>query len=439
MTLQRRRASGTLASTSRHRAAEREPWTPTPDRSGDTSLNVRIATPTAPPQPFFTTPEQRLALARERFFEEGIRPSGMVSEGVIQSWTRCLQQRRSPDEPIAFDPVTESRMRSALTRSRVLLETAHAELRQLETTLAGTACTVLLTDPHGVVVHATRPRDCHDEILMPLAGRVGVNLAEDSIGTNAPGLTARTGVASVVLGAEHFFGCVQVMRCAAAPIRDMHGQMAGVLDVSSESRPFGFDAVAVVGLFATAIENRLMRAQSTEHIVVHLQTSPSLLNTPMEGLVGIGADGRIAWANGVAARLLGIASFGSGLTAEEVFAVGLRGLASMSRRREAEPHRLPSGLNVWLFVRIQSPDGAGPVVTLGARASEPVDTTRANAPHGSAPSPRQADEAGSAGLLRNSNRHLITQTLEDCGGNVSGAARRLGVSRGLVYRHLKGL
>ena len=81
-------------------------------------MNDRLATSAPPPQPFFTTPEQRLALARERYFEEGIRPSGLVSEGVIQSWSRCLQHRRNPGETIAFDPVTESRIRSALARSR---------------------------------------------------------------------------------------------------------------------------------------------------------------------------------------------------------------------------------------------------------------------------------------------------------------------------------
>ncbi|MGH8796423.1 MAG: GAF domain-containing protein, partial [Caldimonas sp.] len=76
-----------------------------------------LATSTAPPQPFFTTPEQRLALARERYFDEGIRPSGLVSEAVIQSWSRCLQARRRPGEAISFEPVTESRSRSTLARS----------------------------------------------------------------------------------------------------------------------------------------------------------------------------------------------------------------------------------------------------------------------------------------------------------------------------------
>src|SRR5664279_2608328 len=126
-----------------------------------------------PTQPFFSTPEQRLALARERFFEQGIRPSGLVGEAVIQSWSRCLQAHRNPDEAIAFNPVTESRIHSALGRSRLLRETAAAELKELETALAGTTCTVLLTDPHGVVVHVGRPGASPCEVVLPLAGRIG--------------------------------------------------------------------------------------------------------------------------------------------------------------------------------------------------------------------------------------------------------------------------
>ena len=410
-------------------------------------MNHGLAISATPPQPFFTTPEQRLALARERYFEDGIRPSGLVGESVIQSWSRCLQAHRRPGEAVSFEPVTESRSRSALARSRALLASAEAELRQLETTLAGTACTVLLTDPHGIVVHAARPRACHGEVLMPLAARVGVNLAEAAIGTNAPGLTARTGLPSVVLGAEHFFGCVQVMRCAAAPIRDIHGQVAGVLDVSSESRPFGFDAAAVVALFATAIENRLLRAQSAEHIVVHLQTSPALLNTPMEGLVGVAPDGRIAWANGAAARLLGIAAPAAGLDVEAAFALGVTQLAARTRRHEPGPHRLPSGLNVWLLARMQTADGAGPVVGIGGPMPTSNATRAASSGTNGAPAlradsgalPDDGDDADPAtpGSLRGSSRHLIVRTLDECAGNVSHAARKLGVSRGLIYRHLK--
>ena len=387
-------------------------------------MELRPAASALPAQPFFSTPQQRLALARQRYFEDGVRPSGLVSESVIQSWSRCVQGHRDPVEHIAFNPVTPSRVHSALARSQLLLQAAASDLDQLEHTLAGTACTAILTDAQGVVVHATRSAADHGEVLIPLARRIGVSLDEEHIGTGAPGITLRTGQASLVLGGEHFFGHLQVLYCAAAPIRDVNGRVAAVLDLTSEGRPFGFDAAAVVALYATTIENQLLRAQSREHIVVHLQTSPALLGTPMEGLAGLDANGRIAWLNNVAARLLGVTQGDAGLRADEVFGITTQRLALLTRAANAALHRLPNGLNVWVAARMQARDGAGPLFQLQA----PTVAERATAP--AAPPP-------AAGTLRDSDRHLIAQTLQACDGNVSKAARTLGVSRGLVYRHLK--
>ncbi len=421
-------------------------------------MNPRQVTASLPVQPFFSTPEQRLSLARQRYFEEGVRPSGLISESVIQSWSRCQQARRQPGDAVTFATVTASRAHSAMTRSRVLLEAASGELKQLASTLSGTACTMFLTDPQGVVVHYAHADYNANEVLLPLARRVGCNLSEDSIGTNAPGLTAHTGEPSVVLGAEHFFGSVQVMHCAAAPIRDIHGQMAGVLDLTTESRPFGFDAAAVVGLYATAIENHLLRAQSSDHIVIQFQTSPSFLGTPMEGLAGIAPDGRIAWMNRAASRLLGATlgamsgatsgatsgakSGGATLNAEATLALNANQLVALTRSRQPSSHRLPSGLQVWMLMRLQARDGAAaPVFSMAA--SQPFKTQAAQgSPANQATSqatshPTIQQTSAAPATLRHSELHLIEAALAANQGNVSKAARSLGVSRGLIYRHLK--
>jgi transcriptional regulator of acetoin/glycerol metabolism len=102
-----------------------------------------------PSNPFFVTAQQRLALARRRYFEEGVRPSGQVSEAVIQSWQRCLQARHDPTRVPEFNPVTTSRIHSVLGRSRLLIEAARDELGQLQATLAGTSGTAILTDAQG--------------------------------------------------------------------------------------------------------------------------------------------------------------------------------------------------------------------------------------------------------------------------------------------------
>ena len=70
--------------------------------------------------PFFVTREERVALARQRYFEEGILPTGVVSEAVFQSWTRCHRSSQKPHDKIEFQPVSISRSQLALQKNRTL-------------------------------------------------------------------------------------------------------------------------------------------------------------------------------------------------------------------------------------------------------------------------------------------------------------------------------
>jgi transcriptional regulator of acetoin/glycerol metabolism len=380
------------------------------------------ATALASAGPFFATPQQRVARARELFFEEGVRPSGLVSELVIQSWTRCLGARRRPDEHIAFNPVTKSRIASTLARNRQLLEAASEGLNQLDVALAGTSVKAVLTSHDGVVVHAT-PTARGEGRLMPLVTRVGVDLGESQIGTGAPGVAARTGDVCVVHGGEHFFREISVMYCAAAPIRDARGEIAGVLDLSSEAEVFRFDAAAMVRLYATAIENRLLESQSGSQLLLRFQSSPALLHTPLEGLAAVTPAGRVAWFNGTGASLLGSGRApASDTSAESLFGLDLEALLQLAHAGRAQPYRLANGLTLWVQASCQGLDA-------------PPDGDPIPAP---APRPDTSATTDVRLTLQDASRDLIETTLADCQGNVSRAARRLGVSRGLLYRRIRG-
>jgi len=376
----------------------------------------------APAGPFFATPQQRVARARELFFEEGMRPSGLVSELVIQSWARCLGARRRPDEHIAFNPVTKSRIASTLARNRPLLEAAIEGLNQLDVALAGTSVKAVLTSRDGVVVHAT-PTARGEGRLMPLVARVGVDLGESQIGTGAPGVAARTGEVCVVHGGEHFFSGVSVMYCAAAPIRDARGEIAGVLDLSSEAEVFRFDAAAMVRLYATAIENRLLESQSGSQLLLRFQSSPALLRTPLEGLAAVDSEGRVAWFNGTGASLLGCGRVPArGTSSESLFGLDLEALLQLAHEGRAQPYRLANGLTLWMQAS-------------GLRSDAPPDEGPIHAPAAQPETPAACDVRLT---LQDANRDLIESTLAECQGNVSRAARRLGVSRGLLYRRIRG-
>ena len=407
----------------------------------------RLGTAAAPRQLFSSTPAQRVALARQQFFEEGVRPSGLVGEAVIQSWLRCTRNHSDRQRIVPFDAVTPSRLHATLARNRELLEVARQELASMESALAGTDCRVILTDGEGVVVHVTQqPAAAHQPVLRKTA-RVGVNISERIVGTTAPGIVATTGQACTVDGAEHYFDVLSQMQCAAAPIRDVAGRLAGVLDITMEARRFGFDAASMVALYATTIENRLLQAQSRDHLILRFQASPSLLGTPMEALAGVAPDGTIAWLNGAGARLIGRLPEEAGeRDVESMLGHDLASLLRLERREAAQPLRLASGLGVWVQARLKAAaDGADfrhavamPGETGKVLPIEPATALEALAADAQAVVSHHVQVEPMPGeTLREHSRKLIEETLAAQGGNVSQAARQLGVSRGTLYRRLR--
>ncbi|PUE11793.1 hypothetical protein B9Z51_00960 [Limnohabitans sp. T6-5] len=395
---------------------------------------------------FSSTREQRIAQARQQFFEEGVRPSGLVSEAVIQSWMRCTSDRHSVTEALQFNHVSISRMHATLARNQELLAAAHQELVTMEASLAGIECRVLLTDAQGVIVHGTHNPLAAHEPLLSKATRVGVNLAESRMGTTAPGITKHSSQACTVTGAEHYFNCLHALECVAAPIHDVQGQVAAVLDITVEGRSFNFDAASVVGMYATSIENRLLMSQSHEHVVLRFQASPALLATPMEALAGITADGQVNWLNGVASRLLGVPAFAAGRDVMALFGLELEAVLAMTRRADLQAIRLPNGLGVWTQANLLARDGIDlrhALTFASHRLSQPCETLmepdKENVSHGTASAEPDGTDAEDATQARLSDHHhqLIDSTLAACGGNISRAARTLGVSRGLLYRHLR--
>ena len=394
---------------------------------------------------FFSTQADRIALARQRYFEEGELPSGVVSEAVFQSWARCLRLKQDPRAQLEFQPVSTSRAQLALQKNRLLRDAWLADVNELDAVLGATHCGAMLTDPSGVLIGATSSRRVHEKIT-PVAHRIGVNFAEEAVGTTAPGIVARTGKPASVQGAEHFSESVNFMHCAAAPIRDIHGHLAGVLDMSSEGIAFNFDAASVVGLYASSIENRLLVSQSTEHLIVRFQISPAMLDTPMACLMGVDLQGRMVWRNAAASRLLGVPPNGGQDSLGQVDEILQSSFSELASKRNGSHSmlRLPNGLLVHVRCELQAHDGHRQLFAVGLRA---LDTPQVDAPANRLVPERGAQENTPASpvaepsepaSLRDADVDLIARTLKECGGNVSAAARKLRVSRGLIYRRTQG-
>ncbi|WP_349282849.1 helix-turn-helix domain-containing protein (plasmid) [Polaromonas hydrogenivorans] len=344
-----------------------------------------------------------------------------------------------------FQAVSASRAHLAVQKNRLLRDAWLAEASELDAVLGATNCGAMLTDPSGVVIGTTCSRR-ENEKITPVAHRIGVNFSEEAIGTSAPGIVARTGQQACVQGAEHYFESVNLMHCAAAPIRDIYGNLAGVLDMSSEGIAFNFDAATVVGIYASSIENRLLVSQSDEHLIVRFQISLAMLDTPMACLMGVNMAGQIVWRNAAASRLLGVSPEGEcpkPCTVDEVLQRSFSELAS-TPGTGSSLLRLPNGLLVHVRCELQARDGHRQLFAMRQPVQEAswVEKTRDDPlPTASVPEHNTALAAvdpSEPASLRDADVDLIARTLKECGGNVSAAARKLRVSRGLIYRRIQG-
>ncbi|MDD0813190.1 helix-turn-helix domain-containing protein [Curvibacter sp. HBC28] len=384
--------------------------------------------------PNFLSHADRVLAARRRYFEEGVLPTGVVSDVVFQSWNRCHRAHHEPQSSIEFQPVSVSRSQLALQKNRELHEAWLNELPGIGSALGSTNCSAILTDASGVLIGVT-PNIWPHLNVMPVAHRLGVNLSEELVGTTAPGLVVRTGKAASVHGAEHFYDCVSTMHCTAAPIHNLQGQLAGILDISCEGHRFHFDPVTVVGLYAASIENRLLVAQAKEHFIVRFQFVPAMVDTPMAGLLGFDESGGLVWLNSMASTLLRMpidpAERGP-CTVEDILELKPSQMRALANGTLSELC-LIQGPHVHL--RCHAKAAAVPPISTVALAS----LSPAPQPVGSLEEAVLADGYLPPNSLKEADADLIRKCLAECQGNVSSVARKLKVSRGLIYRRLTAL
>jgi sigma-54 dependent transcriptional regulator, acetoin dehydrogenase operon transcriptional activator AcoR len=374
---------------------------------------VTLITSTTPTS--VLSPAQRLAdiaQARTAVIREGVRSpdanliAGIyVEPGITRSWQRCMERGQLPEQAVQFEAVSAPMQRRFAEHNRQLREAGRSVIDAMQHTLARTGYFALLTNAQGMVVDTGGPINRQDPRANAIA-RVGVDLSEQAVGTTAIG-TALAELKPVWLHrGEHFFAGTAVYSCAGAPIFGSDGTCMGMLDLTGIDAPERRELQHLVAQAATQIENRL--ALAIPHTVSVQLYWPGLAAQQDTGWLGLDADGHICAANRSARSMLGMSTqgFAGALPqCQEVFATDYAHL--IDALRSAKPVELPlwSGLTV---------------IAQGLPKDQHFDPNKvqANAP------------------LSTLTCDFIRQTVTQTRGNVSIAARTLGISRSTVYRKL---
>lgn len=279
------------------------------------------------------TPE-RIWEARQHYFNDGMLPVGLLEQPLLQSWERCRQLGRTPQEPVVFDPVERSHLSALLEREHRLLQAARPELDTLAGRVSKVGYAVLLTDTVGQVLAVAGALDRHCQ-HMRQAFRPGVDVSEAAIGTSAMAVALAEQRTVRVLGPEHYFANNQIFHCCAAPVFDPRGRLIGTVDVTRDAPQVVTGVTGLTQQCAQQIEQRLIDAMPVFMRIELADTQGAAL--------AFDSNGVLLAANGAARHLFDMPVVREGCSFEDLFEGRFETWASKACRQPAG--RLPLHLH----------------------------------------------------------------------------------------------
>ncbi|KAB0638758.1 helix-turn-helix domain-containing protein [Burkholderia latens] len=361
---------------------------------------------------------------RARFAAGEPLPDAALPASVARSWLRSRDAGLRPWETARYE------MQRDLAESRAdrrLRRCVAQEIEQLWAAFGGREWTIMCVNPHGTIIHARRSPQCDDALLTPIVA--GRRIVEPNIGTTAPSCVIHDGTEAVVAGAQHYLDEFARVFCLAVPLVGFDGEVIGALDITGIGRRNVVQLREQFRYATLAAEQRLYAMLRDCHLL-HIQHDPRWLGTPLAGVVALDEAGRVRAVSRLARQMLDLAPDGpvAPYDVRQLFP----GATPAQQRRLLTPARTPQriarddGSHVWVRT-VRAPLDR----TTMARDADVLEDA-ADVCHATPAASQQAS-------LHEQSLDAIRRALAEHDGNVSAAARQLGISRTTLYAKLRQL
>jgi transcriptional regulator of acetoin/glycerol metabolism len=266
-------------------------------------------------------------LMESRALLEGSRAAeispDLVRTEIRDSWQRCLESGLHPSRLPRQSRLTAQEVRALIEQDSYLVHLARSEFRKLQKQLPG---------DHFVIGFANREAVLMDVISSAPSGTPevapGFCWKENLRGTNALGTAAFSRRPVSVHSLEHFFREYSGLTCSAAPVTDPDGQVAGILDVSSDCQLRQQQTMSLIRMSALHMEAELFRERFRSETILQFHSRDEFANTLDAGLIALDDEGGILRSNPQARFLLEGLPMEAGHHFDEVFRVGFREFAT---------------------------------------------------------------------------------------------------------------
>ncbi|WP_028024474.1 sigma-54-dependent Fis family transcriptional regulator [Enterovibrio calviensis] len=227
---------------------------------------------------------------------------------IEQSWRRCVSDHKL--DPLVMQEayiVPHAELKYHQERIDKLLRTARHGLDDLYRQIALHGYVLLLTDADGVTVDFQGDASLRWE-LQKSGLYLGAEWSEQRAGTCGVGSCIFTGEAITVHQTDHFDATHAPLSCTAAPIYDVDGSLAAVLDISAlkspEPKASQALALSLVQSCTRRIEMAALMNTFRREWIVRFSQSPAFLDVDPECAIAVNGNGEVIGMTHSAQRLL---------------------------------------------------------------------------------------------------------------------------------------
>lgn len=195
-------------------------------------------------------------------------------------------------------------LQKKFAEKRNLVLTASPYMEQLIKIVINDNFFVVLTDEEGCILNVFGDEKILNEAF-GLKMVPGAYMNEENIGTNAMGVVIQTGSPIQLSGKDHFIKAYHRWTCSGAPIKDHHGNLIGVLNLTGYTEQVHPHTLGMVIAASNAIEEMIKVQEFHKLQSMNYRHMNTIFNTMPVAIVTSDMDGTINIYNNRAVELFG--------------------------------------------------------------------------------------------------------------------------------------
>jgi len=240
----------------------------------------------------------------ERFIKKGVVDKEVIRPIVLESWKRSKGWGVDPEEN-AIISLSTKELDNKLKENRELIKISSPLLEILVNSVRGSGFKIDLFDREGYILKQWGDSKIL-EISYKLGSYPGTCKLEQVVGTNAFALAHLLKIPVQLVGAEHYNIRLHQWTCSAAPIKDVFGNILGVINMTGNYRLIHKHTLGMVIATTKAIENQIRQNEVLKKLEIENKYMNASVESNFDAILIIDEKSRIIRANKVVEEVLGL-------------------------------------------------------------------------------------------------------------------------------------